>query len=270
MAVREISNLAGLSTSNGLRYFLHLLIEGGFDEDEARHLVGLASDCIRHNEGPQWLFDRWYDSLRDHGVADYTIYAEDDYLAEVWACWQIYSKKYLGEISKPRSKPPRGIAADLPADATIVDVGNGLGMTTASLRQIFPNARLWATNLRDTTQWRIAEGLAKTFNFEMVEQPSDIGNRADLCFASEYFEHFEDPLPALREIVEAIAPRRFLIANTFNGDAIGHFDTYLDGDGTSRLCTEMGRLFSAEMKSLGYVREKTGLWNNRPAYWIHQ
>jgi hypothetical protein len=45
------------------------------------------------------ILDRWYASLK-HDSPDYTVYAEDEYIAELWACWKVYSKTHLINIQK--------------------------------------------------------------------------------------------------------------------------------------------------------------------------
>ena len=87
-----------------------------------------------------------------------------------------------------------------------------------------------------------------------------------MFFASEYFEHFDRPIEHLIDVIEQGSPTYMLIANTFNGRAIGHFNQYKDGtevyDGK-----QMGRLFAKTLRKYGYKTVNTACWNNRPAFW---
>jgi hypothetical protein len=57
-----------------------------------------------------------------------------------------------------------------------------------------------------------------------------------------------------------------LIANTFNGKAIGHFNEYKHG--TNRYNgKEIGRLFGKTLREYGYETVNTNCWNNKPAFW---
>lgn len=216
-------------------------------------------------EAEQQLQMRWYASLQGQ-EPDWSVYATDYYLAEMWACWTVYSRKYLIEIQKPGSLPPRGVYSDLQPVHHIVDLGCGIGFTSAALKQMFPRARVTATNLGDTAQAVIARRLGERFGFTVVRTVQEIRFDADLVFASEYFEHIPSPVEHLNEIVAALKPRTFLIANSFGTRAIGHFDAYqVDG---RRLGSELlSKRFNNSLRSHGYTKVKTRLWNGRPAYW---
>lgn len=208
---------------------------------------------------------RWYKSL-DEGTPDYSVYSDPTYIAETWACWIIYSRKYLRMIQKPESLLPYGIVSDLGNVSCIVDLGCGLGYTTGFLKYIFPSAEVYGTNLEDTLQIKICRANAKEFGFKIVTELEKIKPKTDLVFASEYFEHIYEPVAHLREIISTLNPRNFLIASTFGPRSIGHFDYYkVDGEIVNAHTTSL--LFNKELKKYGYEKIKTKLWNNRPAYW---
>ena len=89
---------------------------------------------------------------------------------------------------------------------------------------------------------------------------------ADLIFASEYFEHFEKPIEHLSDVLRNIDPRYMLIANTFNGKAVGHFNSYVHHnkkyDGKT-----ISKMFNDTLRQHGYEKIETNCWNNRPNYW---
>lgn len=212
----------------------------------------------------QELEARWYASLKGGGEPDWAVYETDEYLAEMWACWTVYSRKYLTAIRGPKSLPPLGVEADIGAVSRVVDLGCGIGLTTALLKLRYPAADVVGTNLDNTQQMRLATRLSERFGFRTASklEPGD----TDLVFASEFFEHVPAPIDYLREVLDTLSPRAMLIANSFTALAIGHFPSYLvdgrrlDGAATSKL-------FNTELKRHGYEKAKTKLWNGRPAYW---
>lgn len=221
--------------------------------------------------GLQELFDRWYTSLST-GTPDYSVYGHDNYIAELWACWKVYSKQHLRNIQKPNSLITHSISSGHDSNKVIVDLGCGFAYTTAAITQIFPSAKVYGTNLDGTLQMKVAKEMADDYNFTMKGDPSELGEEVDLAFASEYFEHFDKPLDHLDYVVETINPKAMLIANAFGPKAIGHFDSYLvlqseSGQYESITAKEAGKLFNKRMKHHGYHKVKTKLWNNRPAYW---
>lgn len=211
------------------------------------------------------LEERWYQTLRD-GDPDYSVYDTDDYLVEAIHCWWAYSRPYLRNVAKPASLPPDGVLHRIGEPATVVDVGNGLGLTSAALTRLFPTARVIGTNVPGSAQYRIASLLADAYGFTMVADASEIAATPDLMWATEYFEHFAAPLDHADELITRLRPRYMLIANTFGGDATGHFDTYTV-DGEELPCRSVGRLFNRRLRSHGYRTVATKMWNARPTLW---
>lgn len=270
--MKSRSNLLNQSADVALLQFQQILVSEGIQNTE--QLKDIAKKTIKYLNGNhdirthlsagQMLEQRWYESLAE-GKPDFSVYETDYYLAELWACWIVYSKRYLKEIEKQNSLPPIGIASDANPEV-IVDVGCGFGYTTAAIKELFPNARVYATNLPDTLQWRVAWRMSEAYDFTLVPDCSYIPEQADLVFASEYFEHFFEPVAHLEDIIKSVKPKAWLIANAFNARAIGHFTNYLvngalmNGKATSRA-------FNETLKKHGYRKIKTRLWNNRPSYW---
>jgi SAM-dependent methyltransferase len=211
------------------------------------------------------LEDKWYKEL-EKGNIDYSVYNTDEYIGELWLCWLIYSRKYLLSIQKESSLPPYGIVKDFGKVKKIVDLGCGFGYTTLALKQIFPNAEVYGTNIEDTIQFKFAEKLAKENNFNIVGNINEIKGQTDLVFASEYFEHIQEPIKDLHKIIKYLSPRNFLIANAFGVHAIGHFTSYIVNNENIDQ-KQISRLFNKELKEFRYEKVKTKLWNNRPAYY---
>lgn len=208
---------------------------------------------------------RWYASLKT-GKPDYSVYEDPYYLADLWACWAEYSRKHVLTLAKTTKKSV-ALTSLINNPKTIVDIGCGLGYTTAGLKELWPNARVVGTDIKDTTQYKIATALSKLYGFEMVSEPYAVGEVADIAFASEYFEHFYEPVAELDRIVGAIQPKVFITANSFTGRAIGHFERYkIAGEVVEN--TKTARLFNGHLKTLGYRDLRRGYWNNKPRVWL--
>jgi SAM-dependent methyltransferase len=271
--VRAPVPLLELNGDLGLRFFFYLLETN--EVENGRELAKIARQTLVHLADPKQeraasqpleeLQVRWYRALAS-GSPDWSVYAAPEYLAEAWACWSFYSRKYLRHIRDRKSLPPWGIAGRIEDGAKIVDLGCGIGMTTAALTELYPRAQVIGTNLPDTLQTKIAKGLGRAYGFQVVDGTAAIRGATSLVFASEYFEHFEAPIDHLREVLRDLRPKRLIIANTFNAKSTGHFDRYsvdgsfVDGPTTSRL-------FGRELRASGYQRLEANLWNNRPAVW---
>lgn len=216
------------------------------------------------------LLERWYASLSTPNP-DYTVYGEDEYIAELWACWKVYSRTHLLNIQKDKCLPAGSITDAHRGAEKIVDLGCGFAYTTAAVKQIFPNARVYGTNLDGTLQMDVARTMAKDYGFTMAGDPQQIAGPTDLVFASEYFEHMDRPLQHLDTVLETLQPKALLIANAFGPIAIGHFSEYYIYDNTNFppvAAKKTGALFNSRMKRHGYTAVKTKLWNNRPSYWV--
>jgi len=227
-------------------------------------LATLADTAVRYYRGngdiryrmseQQALERRWYASLMA-GTPDYSVYDDEYFTVEVWACWIVYSRKYLRSMRKA--------SAIFDNVQSIADLGCGCGLTTAALKEIFPEADVIGTNVDGSVQYRVAQKVGERRNFTIRPQ---VESHADLIFASEYFEHFERPIEHLSSVLKVATPQYLVIANAFGATSVGHFDTYYDGS-TAISGAEMGRAFNDRLRSEGYSRVKTGFWNNRPDVW---
>ncbi len=209
------------------------------------------------------LENRWYKSLTD-GNPDYSVYADPFYFCDVWLCWITYSRKYLKEIQNPKSLFINSIVADMKNVNTVLDLGCGFGYTTAGLKEIFPNSDVIGTNLAGTSQYYMATDLGNEHNFKVIDGYAKV--KTDLIFASEYFEHIQNPIDHIQDVIKETSPRYLIIANTFTSDAIGHFKEY-DYNGQKFAGKQMSMMFNKTLKNLGYEKVKTKCWNNRPTYW---
>lgn len=211
--------------------------------------------------GSQHLETRWYESL-DEGKPDFSVYDDHFFLCEAWCCWKIYSRNYL------RKMLMSGIVDDMKSSGinSIVDIGCGFGYTTCGLKELFPECKVYGTNLENTYQFRIATELKETHDFELTTDIHKIGHQVDMVFASEYFEHIENAIEHLEDIIKTLQPKYFIIANSFNAISVGHFRTfYYNGEGLDGKKTS--RRFNKFLRDNGYVKQDFNVWNNRPTYW---
>ena len=228
----------------------------------------------KHEKMPLYvskLQNQWYQSLISKKV-DYSVYEDDYYFTDIFCCWDIYSRKYLKTIIKPNllNNVMRTSIYNLIKDEvkTVVDLGNGVGFSTAFLKQIFKNANVYGTNIKTSQQWPITNQLGKLYNFKMVEDEKEIKN-IDFLFASEYYEHIYDCIDDIEALFKVTKPKIMYLANSFNTQSVGHFNTY-ESKNYNKIIdqSKISRYFNNILRFHGYENIKTKNWNNKPTLWI--
>jgi hypothetical protein len=218
------------------------------------------------------LESRWYSSL-ESGEPDSEVYYSIDYLPNLWSCWAIYLRNYLRSLKSPKGIPAdlfnesRSVLKEIGSVKKVVDLGNGIGYSTALIKELFPGAHVFATNFEGSPQFKIGEAIAETYRFTLLpeEESKKIG-KAEVVFALDYFEHFKVPIDELDEVIETFSPDYLITANAFGTRSIGHFETYRYG---SEILTgsKISRKFNDRLRSLGYEKLETRIWNDRPSVW---
>ena len=212
------------------------------------------------------LIKKWYESL-EKGIPDYSVYEEEAYFFDLIVCFLDYSRNYLRTITNPKSFDGTSSLLNYFGKLdVVVDLGCGMGYTTAFLKKIFPKAEIFGTNIKQSPQYNFANLLGKKMGFSVVENVSSLNNSVDLIFASEYFEHFERPMEHLEEVIENSKPKYLFIANSFNTRAIGHFEEYKHGNEIIPQ-NKISRRFNKHLKDLGYEQIKTKIFNGKPTLW---
>lgn len=219
-----------------------------------------------HSNRVLQLEDKWYCSLEN--LPDYSVYSEPYYFCDIWLCWTQYSRKSVMALADPKSLLTQSVIKFLGPVKTVVDLGCGFGYTTAGLKELFPQATVVGTNLPESFQFSVANRIGVQRRFSVIPNADHL-QKVDVAFASEYFEHFESPLEHLHQLMSTIRPRCFVIANGFNGRAIGHFNFYKYRDQKIPKKT-MSKWFNDSMRFYGYEKLKTKIWNNRPAIWVRK
>ena len=215
------------------------------------------------------LENRWYESLKT-SKADFSIYDDYYYFTDLWACFHKFSRRYLLSILKNNSLNKTTSIYEIFKDIkSIIDLGCGIGYTTAIFKQLFPNADVCGTNLEDTKQYKFCQKMSSLYNFKIV---SDIkqAKPVDLVFASEYFEHIYNPIDHILDVINILKPKFLFLANSFNTVSVGHFEYYAFQNGAIKSFynqNEISRKFNRILVSNGYTKIKTKLWNNKPTLW---
>lgn len=211
------------------------------------------------------LFDRlteeWYLKLNSNDLnSAYRVYDDDYYFVDIFNCYITYSRYYINRILKSKAYE------DLKDITSFVDIGCGLSYSTCALKQLFPNAKAYAVNLRDTKQWKFCEVMGQKYDFTLVGSIHEIKQNVDMVFASEYFEHIERPLDHFDEIVSAVNPKWFVIANAFNTHSIGHYEKYCH-DNLTIDQSKISSMFNKHIRENNYKDINYSIWNNKPKIW---
>lgn len=198
------------------------------------------------------------------------VYDDKYYFLDAFDCYQSYSRDYLIRVLKS------SVYDKLKNIKSFVDLGCGIGYSTIWLKEMFPNAKAYATNLKNTKQWTFCKAIFKKYEVNLIESTNEINHNVDLVFASEYFEHILEPIDHLEDIINRLSPKYLIIANSFNTKSIGHFDYYSCKPDHHKLMPEIyrfipkskiSRLFNKFLIDKGYTRVKVKMWNDRPAIW---
>lgn len=199
---------------------------------------------------------RWYASL-DAWKPDFSVYEDPYYFVDLWVCWQHYSRQYLKTLAP--------VIAEMKSES-ILDLGCGLGFTTASLKEISPKSVVYGLDFAGSYRYEFCEALGLQYGFQMRSSLNSIYQEIDTVFASEYFEHIETPIEHLEDIVSKFRPQNFIIANSFNTQAIGHFRLYRH-NGVVIPQAGISRLFNNRLRELGYAKMPLKIWNGKPSVW---
>lgn len=212
------------------------------------------------------LEKQWYDSL-DKNIIDYTVYDDDYYFVDLMACYWIYSKNYIKDLNKNVFDGKTKSITDKFSDiSSIMDLGCGLGYTTNDLQNLYPNAKVYGTNIKNTPQWFHCLEVLQD-NIVLLSEDLLPSHHIDMVFASEFFEHIERPIEYVTSIISRNTPNILVLANSFNTKSIGHFYDYKDED-TVISQKNISKEFNNRLRKFGYVKQVTSIWNNKPSIWV--
>jgi len=224
------------------------------DKKEAKRL-------LKTNELFHKLTDEWYVKLNSSNKnSAYRVYDDEYYFVDIFNCFVTYSRDYIKRIKKSKAYE------DLKDIKSYVDIGCGISYSTCALKQLFPNAKAYAINLRETKQWKFCEFMSEKYGYTLVDSIDSINEKVDLVFASEYFEHIENPTKHFDEIVTAIDPDWFVIANAFNTHSIGHYEKYYYNDQIIDQ-SKINLIFNKHIRESNFKDMNYSIWNNKPKIW---
>lgn len=213
------------------------------------------------------LTEEWYDQLDQNNLnGAFRVYDDDYYFVDIFNCFAKYSRNYIKRLLKPSMTNGQSIYDLLKTSESFVDIGCGISYSTCALKTLLPTANAYGINLKNTKQWKICEVMSKRHNFNLIESVQDIKHNVDFVFASEYFEHIYNPTEHIKEIIDAISPRYFIIANAFNTWSIGHFREY-EYEGRIVDQSKISKIFNAFLLANGYKKVDCKMWNNKPVIW---
>lgn len=240
-----------------LRMVMEVVGRLGFDRERVERIARSHKGSYL-SFGPLIDLSRRWESSLERGEPDYGVYLEPDYLGELWICWSIYSRDYLRRLQLRLH--------EMPPARSIVDVGCGLGLTSAAISELFPKARVLATESDGSPQRMVASALAERSRFTLatldeLEALPDV----DGVFMFEYLEHFADPLAHLRRLL-ALEPAWIVDASTFTSDGIGHFPSYPVGRLVDAIGSSVTQAVRAELRAEGF-EPTLRFWNGRPTVW---
>lgn len=258
------------SPRESLPRFLWRCKQAGIDHDfvgrAIREMTAHSKESDRHEQSALCQLERrWYESL-ERGEPDYDVYDGVEYVAETYYCWSKYSRQYVRSLAASGVMPDgRSVVESVPA-CTVVDLGCGIGYSTAALSLLWPDARVVGTNVEDAMQLGVVRQLGREYGFEVATGDlSEIGG-ADVVFASEYFEHFYEPIAHLRDVLAKLRPHTLITANAFTTRSTGHFLEYsIDGEVVPGRAAS--RRFNAAVAAAGYEKIPLKVWNARPTLW---
>lgn len=206
-----------------------------------------ASMAFEEQELDNW----WYDNYKD-----FSRYASWHYLYAGLNCFDrfskpcaIYAKQYLGD---------REIKS-------IVDVGGGIGLSTMLLADLFPEAKVYYNNITPSLQADFFEAhkhYCTNIPQAMTEKEMLQHGPFDMLFASEYFEHFEDPQQQTNFLLDKVGFKYLVINNSFNVKAYGHFKEF-KCVGETLAPKQMSKMWLRTVRSW-YNELDVKCWNGRP------
>ena len=125
-------------------------------------------------------------------------------------------------------------------------------------------------NLHTTLQYKICEDICAKYDRCFMISEEDTLNQPyniDAVCAFEFFEHLEEPIKLLEDLLDTYCPKIIMFANSFTHMSLGHFRYY--NVGNKRLTgLETNKAFYSVLKKNGYEKIKTKIWGDRPQLWV--
>lgn len=224
------------------------------------------------------LQERWNNSMYDS--PDYGVYSDKYYFLDLLLCWKVYTSGYLSNLKNPRSlSTSKSVYSLFDSSGVAVDLGCGLGLSSNALTHMF--RKVYGSNLPDCHQYEFCKIQSEENGWNLISNMGDIREPVEVVFGFEYFEHFQDPFAHTVEVLEKLQPRYLCTASAFTSEGIGHFEEYQKCEDIS-IQMQIGKVdtikkfdgkkvqreLSRILKTHGYTKVMTKMWNDRPRLWV--
>lgn len=229
-----------------------------------------AIHYIETNERFDYLTEKWYECLSKNDLENaYSVYNDEYYFTDLWNCFVRYSRTYLRRFYKVSIDDTHSVLSMTKQSKKIIDIGCGIGYTTAALTEMYPDAEVYGLNLKNTKQWTFCEKVSEKYGFNMIDSFDNTYGNFDIAFASEFFEHILDPIDYVHNLIFKINPKYLIISNAFNTHSIGHFNEYnVACEGRVIHAADISKKFNKTLTNYGYRKIKTTLFNGKPNVWV--
>jgi len=152
---------------------------------------------------------------------------------------------------------------------SVVDVGAGIGLSTMLLADSLPWADVHYNNIPS-----IQVDFFKKHKHQRIKLSSerDLVKHGpfDLILASEYFEHFEEPIKQLEFLQNEVGFKIMIVSNSFTAKSYGHFKSYII-EGREYEPRQMSAIFNSVLEGPDYDRPKVAKsWNLHPQIFIRR
>lgn len=135
------------------------------------------------------------------------------YCYETINCFKVYTKDNINKVRDVLKK------ANV---KSILDFGAGIGLSSLYLKEKFPNSSVYYYNI-GTLQQNILKNLDSLNNITPITTLLS----TDVFCAFDVFEHFQNPINEIKNILDVFQYKYLVFNNVFNySDAIGHYKIY--------------------------------------------
>jgi hypothetical protein len=163
----------------------------------------------------KYLEEKWKSSNR----TDFSIYTHENYLYDMFICWNYFSKFSIGGMLNYFRKNILNYK-----DLEYFDDYNGTGMTTLPLIKEGLKTYFYNDNSNQSNTFQL---LCDKLNF--IRSEYDYSAKIyDVYISLEVIEHYKEPFLYLQKIMNKTKKDSYLVyATTFKSEYLGHFDSYI-------------------------------------------
>lgn len=206
------------------------------------------------------LGKKWQDS----DYEDLSYYHKDIYLFE--CCWSylVSSQRAIQNLIKYFKDN-----IEFSKHFNVIDVYAGVGLTTRDLLTYFgyvDNINICDNQIKATYRFLEVNNSLMSFNFNDISDVKRLGNKYDIVVCLDSIEHFKNPMPLTKDLVNMVNDDGFLVETTAfcSPHWYGHYPEYL-------INNEIVSGRKASRAVHGYIRDYFDQvysgWNGIPRIW---